>query len=49
MLKNTEIQQEKRPLATIKDNFPDLEKVDYNIDANINDLNDIVDIVVSKK
>ena len=32
-----------RPLPTIRDDLADLETVDYNIDTNINDLNDIVD------
>ena len=32
-----------RPLATIRDDLADLETVDYNIDTNINYLNDIVD------
>ena len=32
----------RRPLAAIKYNFADLEIVDYNIDTNVNDLNDVV-------
>ena len=32
-----------RPLPTIREDLADLETVDYNIDTNINDLNDIVD------
>ena len=32
-----------RPLPTIIDDLADLETVDYNIDTNINYLNDIVD------
>ena len=32
-----------RPPPTIRDDLADLETVDYNIDTNINDLNDIVD------
>ena len=32
-----------RPLPTIRDDLADLETVDYNIDTNINYLNDIVD------
>ena len=31
-----------RPLAAIKYDFADLETVDYNIDTNVNDLNDVV-------
>ena len=38
-----------RPLATIKDDFAELETVDCNIDTNINDLNDIVHDPKKKK